>query len=143
MINKFEKDYFFLSNFWPCFELGRSVEHYYQAAKATNLKDRNWVLDSRSAGEAKYRGRRIEVIKGWDEIKLYRMEELLRRKFFDPELKSWLLATKDAELIEGNWWGDTFWGVCKGIGENHLGKLLMKIRKEFNGELAEREGVRL
>jgi predicted NAD-dependent protein-ADP-ribosyltransferase YbiA (DUF1768 family) len=32
------------------------------------------------------------------------------------------------ELIEGNWWGDTYWGVCNGVGENHLGKLLMKIR---------------
>ncbi len=133
VIDKFDKETRFLSNFWPCFELGRSVEHYYQAAKATNLKDRNWVLDSHNAAAAKYRGRKIEVIQGWDEIKLYRMEELLRRKFYDPKLRDLLLATGDAELVEGNWWGDTYWGVCKGVGENHLGKLLMKIREELRG----------
>ena len=34
-------------------------------------------------------------------------------------------------LIEGNEWGDTFWGTCDGIGENHLGKILMRIRNEM------------
>lgn len=38
------------------------------------------------------------------------------------------MLTGDAELIEGNNWGDTFWGVCNGRGENMLGKLLMEIR---------------
>lgn len=42
-----------------------------------------------------------------------------------------LINTGDAELIEGNSWGDTFWGECNGIGENNLGKILMKIRKEI------------
>ena len=35
------------------------------------------------------------------------------------------------ELIEENWWNDTFWGVCRGVGKNHLGQILMKIRKEI------------
>jgi predicted NAD-dependent protein-ADP-ribosyltransferase YbiA (DUF1768 family) len=34
-------------------------------------------------------------------------------------------------LIEENTWGDTFWGICKGQGENHLGRLLMQIRDEL------------
>jgi predicted NAD-dependent protein-ADP-ribosyltransferase YbiA (DUF1768 family) len=42
-----------------------------------------------------------------------------------------LKATGDEELVEGNWWNDTFWGVCNGVGENNLGKLLMKIRAEL------------
>jgi predicted NAD-dependent protein-ADP-ribosyltransferase YbiA (DUF1768 family) len=47
-----------------------------------------------------------------------------------------LIATKDAELIEGNNWGDVIWGCVRGpgdewIGENNLGKLLMKLRQEF------------
>lgn len=31
------------------------------------------------------------------------------------------------------WWQDVFCGVCKKteVGENHLGKLLMKIREEI------------
>ena len=41
------------------------------------------------------------------------------------------MQTEDAELVEDNWWGDKFWGVCNGEGENHLGKLLMKIRDEL------------
>jgi len=46
-------------------------------------------------------------------------------------LKEELLATEDWELIEGNTWNDSFWGVCQRKGENHLGKILMKIRKEL------------
>jgi hypothetical protein len=46
-------------------------------------------------------------------------------------LKQLLLATGDKELIEGNTWGDTFWGVCNGIGQNHLGKILMAKRTEL------------
>lgn len=42
-----------------------------------------------------------------------------------------LLKTGDEELVEGNTWGDTFWGVCKGKGRNELGKILMKVREEF------------
>lgn len=61
------------------------------------------------------------------------MEELLRIKFsgIDPFLTRALLETGDAELIEGNTWNDTFWGVCNGEGENNLGRLLMKVREEL------------
>lgn len=52
-------------------------------------------------------------------------------------LKKKLLETGDAELIEGNYWHDNTWGQCycprckNKIGENHLGKLLMKIRESL------------
>ena len=36
--------------------------------------------------------------------------------------------TNNEELIEGNTWNDTYWGVCNGRGQNHLGKILMKVR---------------
>ena len=42
-----------------------------------------------------------------------------------------LLKTRDTELVEGNTWGDIYWGVCNGVGENHLGKILMRIRSEL------------
>ncbi len=45
------------------------------------------------------------------------------------DLGEQLLATGDAELIEGNTWNDTEWGICNGIGDNKLGKILMRIRK--------------
>jgi len=61
------------------------------------------------------------------------MEELLFIKFGgkEPLLTRALIATGDTELIEGNDWEDTFWGVCNGMGENNLGKLLMKVRQSL------------
>jgi hypothetical protein len=55
--------------------------------------------------------------------------ELLAQKFSYPYYRDLLLATGDAELIEGNVWNDVFWGVCNGIGKNWLGKLLMQVRE--------------
>ena len=56
---------------------------------------------------------------------------IVRNKFIpNDDLMEKLIATGNAELIEGNWWKDTYWGVCDGIGENKLGKILMQIRKE-------------
>jgi len=59
------------------------------------------------------------------------MTDLVRQKFSNPQLAKQLLDTKDFELIEGNTWGDTFWGVCSGKGQNNLGKILMQIRNEL------------
>uniref|UniRef100_UPI00345E83CD NADAR domain-containing protein n=1 Tax=uncultured Duncaniella sp. TaxID=2768039 RepID=UPI00345E83CD len=49
----------------------------------------------------------------------------------NPALAEKLIATGDAELVEGNYWHDTVWGVCDGVGENHLGKILMRVREEL------------
>ena len=72
------------------------------------------------------------------------LEEIVEEKFRqNPKLAEMLLATEDAILIEGNTWGDKFWGVCNGVGENNLGKVLMYVRdclnkeKEDNGRLNE------
>lgn len=62
------------------------------------------------------------------------MWEILRAKFKQhPELAAMLIATGDAELVEGNTWGDTFWGrdLATGHGENHLGRLLMELRDSW------------
>jgi predicted NAD-dependent protein-ADP-ribosyltransferase YbiA (DUF1768 family) len=63
------------------------------------------------------------------------MLHLLQQKFSDPVLKEKLLATGGAVLVEGNTWGDTFWGVYKRNGMNHLGRLLMKVRAECRGQM--------
>ena len=39
-----------------------------------------------------------------------------------------ILIEVQQELVEGNTWGDKVWGVCDGVGENNLGKTLMRIR---------------
>lgn len=38
------------------------------------------------------------------------------------------MRTGESILIEKNTWGDTYFGVCNGVGENNLGKDLMSIR---------------
>ena len=85
-----------------------------------------------SPGQAKKYGKTVELRKDWEDVKLSIMEEIIREKFiYDPDLVKMLLDTGDKELIEGNNWNDTFWGMCRGKGENHLGKILMKLREEL------------
>jgi len=150
MILKFDGEHRFLSNFWPAQvvldgERYASVEAAYQAAKSLDAGFREAV---RSCGEdskaVKALGKKMKwrdindsmhstrLRPCWDdEFKLKVMNDLVRQKFSDPELGGRLLATGDQELEEGNWWGDRFWGVCKGEGENHLGKILMAVREEL------------
>jgi predicted NAD-dependent protein-ADP-ribosyltransferase YbiA (DUF1768 family) len=59
------------------------------------------------------------------------MLRLLRLKFNQLFFKRMLMQTGERQLIEGNTWGDTYWGVCDGEGENNLGKLIMQVRKEL------------
>ena len=68
------------------------------------------------------------------------MEDGLRLKFADPELREMLISTYPHELVEGTTWHDNEWGNCscercKNIpGKNKLGKILMKLRTEFMEE---------
>ena len=134
-IARFTGSYKFLSNFHPCtirYE-GQdypTTEHAYQAAKTFNLVDREKIARLKKPGEAKKAGQDLKLRKDWETAKIDVMEAILRIKFADKLLAVNLAATGDAELIEGNMHNDRFWGVCKGAGENHLGKLLMKIRKD-------------
>lgn len=78
---------------------------------------------------AKKTGKKIELISDWEKVKLSVMFEVVFAKFSqNEELKQKLLATGNEELVEGNNWGDTFWGMINGVGENHLGKILVKVR---------------
>ncbi len=86
------------------------------------------------AVKAKRKGRQVELRPGWDAVRLSAMEEVVRAKFTqNPDLAARLAATGTMPLVEGNFFGDTFWGVDAktGKGENNLGKILMKIREEF------------
>jgi ribA/ribD-fused uncharacterized protein len=110
-----------------------TVEHGYQAAKAKVRSDRAKVLACSTAGKAKALGRKILIRDDWEEIKLNVMLSLLQQKFAPGTANATtLLETGDREIIEGNTWGDRFWGQCPlGVGENHLGLLLMKVRAEL------------
>ena len=133
-IDNFSGEYHFLSNFALC-DIGyedyiyKSLEHAYQAAKTLNEAERLKIRLSVTPCQAKKAGMHVTLRSDWKVIRVPIMELLLRRKFSQPKFFELLQATENAELIEGNWWNDKFWGVCNGEGKNMLGKLLMKIRK--------------
>jgi ribA/ribD-fused uncharacterized protein len=139
-ISSFSGPHRFLSNFTPCSIVGedglayKSVEHAYQAAKAINAADREKIRQAPTAGEAKRLGRQVECRSDWEAVKVGVMERLLRFKFSNPHFKALLLDTGERRLVEGNTWGDTVWGVCGGKGQNKLGELLMKVRREIRDE---------
>lgn len=129
-----------LSNFHSCPVLMDgsfypSVEHAYQAAKTLDLEARKpFQVAKMSAAGAKKAGAKLALRSDWESTKLATMEHLLRQKFtLETSPGQFLMNTRNAPLVEGNTWGDTFWGVCKGVGHNHLGRLLTQIRNELQG----------
>lgn len=144
MIAEFQGKYRFLSNFYTpsCVRcdmgiLYGSTEAAYQASKFLDRKIREQFVPLEpypSKKLAKKLKKEGLLRKDWEQVNIGIMRELLKQKFADPVLRKALLETGDEELVEGNWWDDTFWGVCNGVGENHLGKLLMELRKELGGQ---------
>lgn len=134
-ITSFKGKYRFLSNFYPAKILYRNieyptVEHAYQAVKTVDKETRRSIASLATPGDARRAGQNVVLRANWGLIRVGMMDVFIRKKFMIPDLERFLLATEDRDLVEGNYWGDTFWGVCKGVGQNQLGKLLMQIRKE-------------
>lgn len=142
-IDNFDEDFRFLSNFWesPFTHDGivyPSNEHFYQAMKSESRADRKRLAAIMSPGRVKREGRKLTIRKDWESVKIGIMREGLRLKFKEgSDLAEMLKATYPATLIEGNHWGDKFWGVDSktGQGKNWLGKLLMERRAELLGLL--------
>lgn len=137
-IDLFREEYEFLSNFYPVFMTFEGIEFFsaeaaYQAQKCAGEPERR-SFSRLYADEAKRRGREISCRGDWDQVKVPVMEAVVRAKFQQNSLLARrLLDTGEKPLIEGNSWGDRFWGVDHrtGEGENHLGKILMALREEF------------
>lgn len=138
MISSFTGKYYFLSNFYPCSITYQGItypssEHAFVAAKSDDTRDREYIATINSPGKAKQYGRRLILRNGWDDIRVNIMRDIVRIKFSsDDYLRDSLLSTGSEELVEGNYWGDTFWGQSPvGTGQNNLGKILMEIRSAF------------
>jgi ribA/ribD-fused uncharacterized protein len=140
VINSFQGEYFFLSNFFYSpfefdGEIYSTVEHAFQAAKTLELEQHQSIRLAASPAQAKHLGRAVPLRPDWEQVKFDIMLALLKQKFTQTDLRQKLLNTGDSELIEGNTWGDKVWGcvLYKGqwIGQNHLGKLLMKVRADI------------
>jgi len=133
VILRFAGEHAFLSNFHPCFlytgrGVYRTVEHYYQAHKTNDLAMHSLIQHAKTPGDAKRLGQRATLRPDWEQMKEFIMWEGLRGKFSHPDLRDKLIATCGHQLIEGNTWGDVYWGQCNGVGQNRLGELLMRVR---------------
>lgn len=136
-IKTFHGEAAFLSSFWaaPITFDGiefPTVEHAYQAAKTLDFHRRYEISKIATPGQAKRAGQKVTLRPDWENIKEQIMLELVILKFMTHrKLRDLLLSTGHAELIEGNTWGDTYWGVCNGVGQNVLGKVLMLVRGQL------------
>lgn len=138
IINFHEEQYRFLSNFYEAKVEYRGLvygsnEAAFQAQKCMTEEEKAQFTEL-GPSKSKGVGRRVQLRPDWEKVKVGIMEEIVRAKFTqNPELAAQLLATGDKVLVEGNRWGDTCWGVDirSGKGENHLGKILMKVREEL------------
>lgn len=131
VIEAFKGKYFFLSNFYniPVTYNGityRNNEAAFQAQKQlTKAKD----FAHLSASEAKRLGRRVHLREDWEEVKCEIMYDICTAKFTqNKKIAQLLQETGDAILIEGNTWGDRYWGMVNGVGRNMLGHILMRVR---------------
>lgn len=138
IIKEFKGKYRWLSNFTRCEvqlegQIYPSTEAAYQASKTLLQKERMWFINVKP-GKAKRLGKKVTLRADWKEVKLSVMEDLNKQKYNKEPFRTLLLATGIRTIQEGNTWGDTFWGICKGKGHNHLGKIIMKIREDLRND---------
>ncbi len=112
-----------------------SVENYYQSQKTIIESQRKQFITC-TPSESKKLGRKITLRSDWDQVKFDIMEKALRIKFTPNTTQGKkLMDTKD-EIVEWNNWGDRIWGkTLDNQGQNHLGKILMKIRDDLNKQV--------
>lgn len=110
-----------------------SNEHFYQSMKFSDVSIKELISAHPSKGLKAF-CREFQCREDWDSIRVGIMKKGLLYKFNLPRFKELLLSTGDAKLVEGNYWHDTYWGVCDGEGKNILGKLLMNLRTYLRKE---------
>jgi ribA/ribD-fused uncharacterized protein len=133
------------SNFSPhAFKLkGRlwpTSEHYFQAQKFAGTEHEEEVRQAKSPMVAAHMGRsrKRPLRKDWESVKDHVMREALRAKFTQHrDLRSLLLGTENAKLVEHTT-NDSYWGDGgDGGGKNRLGLLLMELRDQLRSEPAQ------
>lgn len=137
-VKGFFKEYFFLSNFYKCEVPYKglvfpSSEHAFMYAKLKDNADPDKAhyekIIKMEPNEVKRWGRRVNLRIDWNRIRIQVMSEIVESKFrHNPALAAQLMRLEDYYIEETNNWNDTFWGVCNGVGKNHLGNILMTVR---------------
>jgi ribA/ribD-fused uncharacterized protein len=119
---------------WP------TSEHYFQAQKFADTEHEETIRQAKSPMIAARMGRSRErpLRADWQIVKDDIMREALQAKFSQhPALRSLLLKTDDAELVEHTT-NDQYWGDGgDGTGKNRLGQLLMELRAELRSQFTD------
>jgi ribA/ribD-fused uncharacterized protein len=126
-----------------------SVEHYYQAMKATEFKDEDTlkkIMKTKTSKAVKALGNKVQNFNEdiWNAKRDEIMEKAVRAKFVQhPELRKKLQETGEKQIGYADA-RDVYWSIgtsttqekanfpSKWRGLNKLGKILMNLRKEFN-----------
>lgn len=116
---------------WP------TTEHFFQAQKfaGTEHEDAVRLAHSPMAAAQMGRDRSRPLRADWETVK----DDIMRRAVFakfsqHPALKSLLLSTGDAQIIEHTK-NDSYWGDGgDGRGRNMLGQILMEVRSKLSLE---------
>ena len=140
-ITSFKDEHRFLSNFYQSpVAFGEltypNAEAAFQAQKCEKEEDKVKYTLVKNPVVAKRMGKKEPNLpENWRDISYGIMLDIIRAKFSLPEMKEKLLATGDAELVEGNNHHDNIWGDCTcprcaaKLGQNRLGKILMQVRE--------------
>jgi len=114
-------------------------EHFFQAQKFEDVRVREAIRAVKSPMVAARMGRdrKHRLRRDWETARVDVMREALRAKFRQhDDLRTLLLSTDDAEIVEHTD-NDDFWGDGgDGSGANMLGKFLMELRERFARELS-------
>lgn len=114
-----------------------TAENAFQASRFVS-RDMRYKFAYMPCYHARYCGSAYRTtVPGWWDKRYEILYEVLRIKFSDPELAKQLKATGDAEIVITNNWHDNDYGDCtcrkcrNRVGNNAMGKMLMKLRDEI------------
>lgn len=122
-------------------QLMRTSEALYQVIRYTDHPDiQREIIDQKSPMAAKMKAKKYysQTRSDWEEIKSDVMYWTLRVKLLQnrDSFGEVLNRTKSKPIVEISTKGDTYWGTSlegkQLIGNNELGKLLMKLRDNMN-----------
>lgn len=131
---KFSGELAFLSNFYPCNVSINGLHFTSSEAAYQSFKNLDYQAEftTMGAGKSKRHGSEIPLRSDWNQVKLPVMKEVVTAKFKQNSILAHkLMLTSDCDLVEENSHGDRFWGTCNGSGENHLGKILLEVKREL------------
>lgn len=133
----------FMSNYeqlqFPIIDIDRleywNSEGFYMAQRAASYKVRYDIAEaSLKGGQASRNARKKFLLEMDFKLRAQYMYRAVRAKFAaNTYLAKKLQDTGDVEIIEKNYWNDTFFGVDDTSlkGANVLGKILMIVREEL------------